>query len=858
MRRFTGALLCAFATWLALISPFSAAGATKTWDGSSSAAWATAGNWSGGVAPVNGDGLVFPAGAANLVNTNNSSSVTNFTFLELTGSNYVLRGAFSLSITNGLTNSPGINRSNHLALPLSVRANQTWANDPKAFLTLASNLNINGFTVTAKASGAMDCLGGISGSGATLFKDDTGTLELGVGTSSTVSNLRVRDGLLEVNGTLSGSLSISNGASLTGSGTVPAFDCAGTVTPSLSGPLTVSSGTAVFNTGSLFIANLRGTAVPGTDYAQLKVSSPPNLGGATLIVLTLPFIPSLGDTFVIITNTGAAAFTSTFVGKSEGSTQTVNSVQYRISYAGGSGNDVTLTVVGFTASGTPRTWDGGSVTTSLWDDAANWTNNSAPGVGDDLIFPFSAARTANTNNFATNMTFNTLNIARFGYQLYGAPMRLLGGVVGNFSNGFSTVHAKLVLGQPQTFTIPDGGGLSLHSVDNNGHDLRVTNALGSGTDIDSLVGAGGLTKAGPGILLLIASNSYSGLTVIESGSIDLSVSNGLGAASAATHVLADGKLFVNTGSSTTHAIAEPLELAGVLSIGSGTNVWTGPLTLTDTNARITVPNGSGARLRIAAPIAGPGGFHKDGDGTLELAATNHTFAGATIVEAGTLRAADVQMSGAVSVTNTGAFEASGTVGPLTIAGAFSPRGQLVFATLTVQGPLICQPGAVFSVDYIGSGAGNFDQLIVNGQVTLAGQLLLNNISLLSPGQRLTIIANDGVDPVVGTFAGLPEGAVLIHSNVTFTITYVGGDGNDVQLIAHSAPSQLTSLVTVTNGFKLLAGQGVKNQLYPIEASTNLVNWLPIGIGTASVSGAYSFLDTNADQFPMRFYRAQSP
>jgi fibronectin-binding autotransporter adhesin len=834
--------------------------ATKTWDGSTSASWTAGGNWVGGVAPGNGDGLVFPAGAANLVNTNNSSTVTNFTFVTLTGSNYVLRGAFSLSITNGLTNSPGINRSNHVAIPIAVRANQTWANDVKSILTLASNVTFNGFTVTLKGIGSLACLGNLSGSGATLFKDEAGALELGTGTSSTISNLRVRDGTLEVNGTLAGSLSISNGAALSGSGTVPPFNCAGTVAPSLNGPLTVASGTAVFNASSLFTVNLRGTAIPGTDYAQLKVSSPPNLSGATLSILTLSFIPSLGDTFVVITNTGAAAFSTTFVGKAEGSTQAVNHVEYRISYVGGTGNDVTLTVVGFTASGNTRTWDGGSASSSLWNDALNWSGNVSPAVGDNIVFPSGALRAANTNNFSTNLPVNTLTIGSSGYQIRGAPLLLLGGVVGTLSNGFSTVFATLVLGEPQTFEIPGEGGLSLRSVDNGGNELRVTNILGNSTDIASLVGAGGLTKAGPGNLLLTASNGYGGLTVIESGSINIGRSNALGTATTGTHVQSGGRLIVNTGSSVVHAIAEPLELAGELAIGSGTNVWTGPFTLTGSNAIISVPNGSGSRLRLASPIGGPGGFHKIREGVLELAGTNHTYAGPTIVEEGTLRATNVTLASAVIISNLGTLEASGIIGPLTVAGTNSPRSEFIIATLTVLGPLVALPGAVLDIDIIGSSTDLFDRILVNGSVTLGGQLRLGQAVSGQAGNRLVIIANDGSDPVIGTFAGLPEGAVLVSSNnaTAFTISYVGGDGNDVELLQHNPPALLTSVTTITNDSTLLIGDGDKFVTYTVEASSNLVDWIILGLSSANAGGAFSFVDTNAPSFPIRFYRVQSP
>ena len=54
------------------------------------------------------------------------------------------------------------------------------------------------------------------------------------------------------------------------------------------------------------------------------------------------------------------------------------------------------------------------------------------------------------------------------------------------------------------------------------------------------------------------------------------------------------------------------------------------------------------------------------------------------------------------------------------------------------------------------------------------------------GNAFTIIANDGADAVVGTFAGLAEGATIILNGVTLVISYVGGTGNDVVLTAQAA------------------------------------------------------------------------
>ena len=56
---------------------------------------------------------------------------------------------------------------------------------------------------------------------------------------------------------------------------------------------------------------------------------------------TLP----LGTVFTIIDNTAATSIAGTFVNLADGSTFTVGSNTFQASYAGGDGNDLTLTVV---------------------------------------------------------------------------------------------------------------------------------------------------------------------------------------------------------------------------------------------------------------------------------------------------------------------------------------------------------------------------------------------------------------------------------------------------------------------------------------------------------------------------------
>jgi hypothetical protein len=100
-----------------------------------------------------------------------------------------------------------------------------------------------------------------------------------------------------------------------------------------------------FTTGSSLEVDLNGSAVPGTDYSQLKVSSPPVLSGAS-VGAALFYNAPIGEKWIIITNTGAAPFTTTFAGIPEGGTFIGgNNPQMQVSYVGGNGNDVVLTRV---------------------------------------------------------------------------------------------------------------------------------------------------------------------------------------------------------------------------------------------------------------------------------------------------------------------------------------------------------------------------------------------------------------------------------------------------------------------------------------------------------------------------------
>src|SRR5881396_156433 len=98
--------------------------AVRTWDGGGTDGfWTTAANWSTDVAPVAGDDLVFPAGAARLINTNNFSLGTLFNSITLSGGNYTLNG--STILLNAGVDASSATGPNAVHVPLTLNSNQS-------------------------------------------------------------------------------------------------------------------------------------------------------------------------------------------------------------------------------------------------------------------------------------------------------------------------------------------------------------------------------------------------------------------------------------------------------------------------------------------------------------------------------------------------------------------------------------------------------------------------------------------------------------------------------------------------------------------------------------------------------------
>ncbi len=279
--------------------------------------------------PITISATIMTAGATNVTLTTGINNSILFSGaaaqLNANGGNVTLNT--DLNGNNGIVS--GGNATDILANVLTLNAGQAdigASGNPLTFdaTTLVTNTGLNGQqflselnTVTWNTSTAT------AGNSITL---EGGTFFVGVGQTITASVLNV-----------------NAGATLGGNGTVNAtVTGAGNVAPGTSpGILTING---AFNpTGTTTIELNAPYATAGVDFDRLIVNGTINLGGSMLVVAGGAVAPAAGTIVPIILNDGVDAITGLF-NFADGAMVAINNFTGFISYFGGDGNDVTLTV----------------------------------------------------------------------------------------------------------------------------------------------------------------------------------------------------------------------------------------------------------------------------------------------------------------------------------------------------------------------------------------------------------------------------------------------------------------------------------------------------------------------------------
>jgi hypothetical protein len=168
------------------------------------------------------------------------------------------------------------------------------------------------------------------------------------------------------------------------------------------------------------------------------------------------------------------------------------------------------------------------------------------------------------------------------------------------------------------------------------------------------------------------------------------------------------------------------------------------------------------------------------------------------------------------------------------------------AVLNSEGSVTLDPSAYLNIlidgNTLGTGSGfsGYSQLnvfpgsqSVPNTVNLGGaqlNVIINPDTYThTPGTQFIIVNNQGPDAVIGTFAGLPEGAIFEADEDWFQITYQGGDGNDVVLTALPGPVAISGPSTGSTN------QPLNFTLSGLTSGSYMVNWGD-GSQTQTVNG----------------------
>ncbi|MBA2479246.1 MAG: hypothetical protein H0V44_01185 [Planctomycetes bacterium] len=224
---------------------------------------------------------------------------------------------------------------------------------------------------------------------------------------------------------------------------------------------------------------------------------------------------------------------------------------------------------------------------------------------------------------------------------------------------------------------------------------------------------------------------------------------------------------------------------------NATNATLGlPLGTNGTSVMTITVTSAGGVLYLPGILSGAGPVTYGGPGNKVLSNAGNTLSGLTTLGMGTLHIWGSQAASPISVTNgTLVLSNDCTVGNVTLSGTTSV---LSFnETLAVQNMrgtcamLNVGGSSKFQVITKGPAATQYSNINASA-VTLTAGILVVDTSTYMPAasSTMTIINNTGTSPVTGTFASLAEGAIVTSSTnpaTTFTISYVGGTGNDVVL-----------------------------------------------------------------------------
>lgn len=570
---------------------------------------------------------------------------------------------------------------------------------------------LNNGTLAFNRSGTYTFAGLISGSGSLEQIGSGATILTGNNTYSGPST--VQSGSLLINGDQSGATgltTVASGATLGGIGTIGGgvtIADGGILDPGDLGivprTLTINGGLAL-STGSNLNYNFGQANVVGGAFNDLTV-----VGSDLELDGTLNVTQSAGGSFIpgiyrIISYEGALTDNGLSLGAMpSGDFLVQTSIDKQVNLVNATG--VTLNF-----------WDGPDGTANdgsihggdgVWRRADNdhWTNDTglinAPYSNGAFAVFAGQPGTVTIDNGNGQVEALGMQFAADGYVIDGEPLTLVGG--------------------SSVIRVGDG-------------TLDGTNMVA--TIAAELAGSSTLVKADLGTLVLSGVNTYTGGTVIEEGTLQISADENLGDAPGG--ITLDGGTLRNTA-----------------SLESGRSV-----TLASTGTFLI---DAGTSFTLNGTLDGPGGFTKAGGGTLLLAGAS-SYDGTTTVNGGTLQAGlagAFSPSSAFSVGGNGTLDLGGfdqTVASLANAGTVKLSGA-PGTTLTVAGNYEGRGGTILLNAVLGGDGSVTDRLVVTGDSSGSTDLHVANVG---GGGAQTV---DGIKVV--DVGGASSGRFSLHGDYIY-------------------------------------------------------------------------------------------
>jgi len=734
------------------------------------------------------------AGSAILRYTNgndqipsNAITILSDGLFDLNGRSETTSGALTHSSGGSLTTGAGTltlgAATNTISGASTVTGNLTFSGTATTNLTIGNTANINGTTTFSST-------GGITSTGTPTIQ---GTLALGSAATHTIT---VTSGTIDISATVTGStgvttkngagtLTLSGSSANTYSGSITVG--AGTVSLNKSGTANAIAGTLNINGALVQYASTAGsdqisdtaavTLANGGGVATLNLNGISDtigsltFGGASGTTTSQGIVTTGAGTLTLNGNvsyisTGASSMTHTISGNLNlGAATRTLSVQNN-----GAATDLDISAaISGTSAGLIKTASG-----TLQLSGTN-TYTGVTTVSQGILQINKKVSLYNNNTAGTGWTAANINVAS------GATLTL--NVDG--SNGFDTTSLNTLLtaisvANNSTSGLQAGAIIGLDTT-NAGGSYTQGNAIANSTGASG--GMIGLTKFGTGTLVLDKANTFTGITTLSAGTLQLAHTSALGGGNAITFT---GGTFQFT--------------------SNNTNDYSSRF-MGNTSAIILDTNGQSVTFVGAVNAGNTGGLTKTGTGTLTLSAANG-FSGITTVSAGTLTLNNTLalQNSALDTTSAGTVTLSGPT-TLTLGGLSGATGNLSSTSPVISSGFIgtvtdltLNPITGASYTYggeIGNGGMNLIKTGAGTQI-LSGANTYTGTTTINAG-TLTIGSGGSLNGTTGTaltFSGTGTFNVQEAAGVSQgmgALTFSGGDGTVTASWNNGAGSGNTAL-----------------------------------------------------------------